>query len=474
MTFLQFPQGFEWGVATAAYQIEGAVREGGRGVSIWDTFAHQPGRVHDGTTGDIACDHYRRYKDDIALMADLGMTTYRMSISWSRVMPFGTGDVNEEGLAFYDRVIDELLAKNITPAVTLYHWDLPQALQDRGGWANRETTDAFAAYAKVLFDRFGDRVKRWITLNEPYIFVMFGHRTGWMAPAIADEAVTSRAIHHALLAHGKAVKVFRDGGYAGEIGITNFNTSFEPADDSPETAAAVELARDFESRIFHGPVFGKGYPGSVHRYYSELGSPLPIQPGDMELIARPTDFLGVNLYSRQLIQPDPGSPMGFRNAPPRLPVLTMGYEAAPHALGDHVRWVSREYGRPKIYITENGTGDHADMVDGVVDDQERIGLVSGFLAGLHGAIADGADVHGYYLWSLMDNFEWAWGNSQRFGIVHTDFETLVRTPKRSAAWYSDVARRNGLDIDAGATRPSEEPDTTAEKGKGWLGRLLGR
>jgi beta-glucosidase len=474
MAFLSFPAGFQWGAATAAYQIEGAFNEDDRGLSVWDTFAHQPGRIRNGDTGDVACDHYHRYKDDVALMASLGLQTYRFSISWPRVIPFGTGAVNEKGLAFYDRLVDELLDKGIQPAATLFHWDTPQALQDLGGWANREIVGWFAEYAKVMYDRLGDRVKRWITLNEPIIFTTFGHRYGVMAPGIRDDGITGRTIHHALLAHGRAVQVFREGGYAGEIGITNANTSFEPADGSPEALAATELARDFDSRLFHGPVFGRGYPAAVLKWYAERGIGLPIQRGDMDVIAEATDFLGVNLYSRQRIEPDPDRSVGFRNARPTLPLLPMGYEAAPHALGDFVTWVTKEYGRRPIYITENGVGDQVEVVDGQVDDNLRIELLRGFLTGLHRAIDGGADVRAYYQWSLMDNFEWAFGNSVRFGMVHTDFATQRRTPKRSAAFYTEVIRRNGVDGATAGPSSSGEAEGSDEDRGGVLGRLFRR
>ena len=449
MPTLTFPNGFQWGAATAAYQIEGAYNEDDRGVSIWDTYAHQPGTIQHGATGDIACDHYHRYQDDVDLMASLGLQTYRFSVSWSRVLPFGTGAVNEKGLDFYSRLIDALLEKNIQPALTLYHWDLPQALQDVGGWANRDIAEQFAEYAALLYDRLGDRVSRWITLNEPHIFTMFGHRTGGMAPGIRSYATTARAVHHALLAHGMAVQAFRASGAAsgakGEIGITNSNTSYEPFDSAPETLAATELARDHDARVFHGPVFGKGYPASVLKFYAEKGAPFPIEAGDMEIIASPTDFLGTNLYSRAVIQADSEHSIGFRQARPTLPLLPMGYEAAPHALGDFVRWVSNEYGHPKIYITENGVCDNTEPVDGVIDDHTRVELLRGFLAGLHGAIEDGCDVRGYYQWSLMDNFEWSFGYTKRFGMVYTDFETQQRIPKKSAAFYSEVIRNNAVD-----------------------------
>ena len=446
MTVLTFPEGFQWGTATAAYQIEGAAFEDDRGLSIWDTFTHQPGKVIGGENGDVACDHYHRMEQDVALMAELGHQVYRFSVSWSRVIPFGTGAVNEKGLDFYDRLVDTLLAHNIQPAVTLYHWDLPQALQDLGGWANRSVTDAFAEYANVMYKRLGDRVTRWITLNEPIIFTMMGHRLGVLAPGIRDLGITAKTVHHAMLAHGKAVQAFRASGIHGEIGITNANTSYEPADDSPECLRATELARDFDSRLFHGPVYGKGYPESVLRYYESHVAPLPVLPGDMEVIAEPTDFLGVNLYSRQRIEPGSERGPGFQPASPTLPLLPMGYEAAPDSLGDFVRWVTGEYNRPKIYITENGVCDNTEPVNGVIDDHVRMDLLRGFLGGLHDAIQDGADVRAYYQWSFYDNFEWAFGFSKRFGIVHTNFETLERTPKKSAAMYSEIIRTNSVDV----------------------------
>ena len=447
MPTLTFPNGFQWGAATASYQIEGAYNEDDRGLSIWDTFTHQPGRIQDRSNGDVACDHYHRYQQDVDLMAELGLQTYRFSIAWSRLFPFGKGAVSEKGLAFYDRLIDALLAKGIQPAVTLYHWDLPQSLQDLGGWANRSIADWFADYANLCFERYGDRVTRWITLNEPIVFTEMGHRTGVMAPGIRDLAIYGAAVHHAMLAHGRAVQAFRASGRQGEIGITNANTSYEPADDTPETAQAVELARDFNTRLFHGGVFGKGYPESVLKYHESRNAALPIHDGDREIIAAPTDFLGVNLYSRGLIQASPGRGVGYAYAAPRLPLLPMGYEAAPHSLGDFVKWVSKEYGNPKIYITENGVCDNTEPgPDGQINDTQRIELLGGFLQGLHSAIEEGCDVRAFYQWSLYDNFEWAFGYTKRFGMVWTDFESQKRIPKKSAAWYSEVIRNNAVTV----------------------------
>jgi beta-glucosidase len=445
MAFLSFPKGFQWGAATAAYQIEGAARADGKGLSIWDVFCQQPGRVQGGDTGDIACDHYHRFRDDVALMKRLGLSTYRFSVSWPRVLPFGSGDVNERGVDFYSRLVDELLAAGIQPCATLYHWDLPQALQDRGGWAERATAQRFADYGSLLFARLGDRVTRWITHNEPIVTSMMGYRAGVLAPGIRDLRLAGRAIHHLLLSHGLAVAAFRAAGKLGEIGITNANTSYEPADERDESRAACELARDFDTRTWHGPVYGRGYPASVLRYYEKNDAALPIEKDDLRVIAAPTDFLGVNLYSRRRVLADASRGVGYRGAPPTLPLLPMGYEAAPFALGDFLRFVSAEYGKPKIYVTENGVCDNTAPAGGVVADVERTELLRGFITGMHAAIADGAaDVRAYYVWSLLDNFEWAFGYSKRFGIVWTDFETQARIPKQSAAFFSELARRNGL------------------------------
>jgi beta-glucosidase len=445
VAFIQFPEGFEWGAATAAYQIEGAAFEDGKGLSIWDVFSHQPGRVLDGDTGDVACDHYHRWEADVALMRELGLQTYRFSVSWPRVVPFGEGAPNPAGLDFYSRLVDGLLAAGIAPCVTLYHWDLPQALQDRGGWASRDTALRFAEYGALLYERLGDRVTRWITHNEPIVTAMMGYRLGLLAPGIRDLAATGRAVHHLLLSHGLAVQAFRASGRAAEIGITHANTSFEPADQSAASAEAVERARDFETRLWHGPVFGRGYPERVLAYYASKGAELPIHEGDLETIAAPTEFLGVNLYTRRVVQRDPERGVGYRPVEPTLPLTPMGYEVAPHALGDFVGFVSKEYDRPRIYVTENGMCDNTPLDGGVCDDRARIELVRGMLTGLAGAIEAGADVRAYYVWSLFDNFEWAFGYSKRFGIVWTDYETLARTPKASARFFSEVIRRNGVE-----------------------------
>jgi beta-glucosidase len=445
MAIVAFPSGFRWGAATAAYQIEGAAFADGKGVSIWDVFCLQPGRVANGDTGTVACDHYHRWREDVAVMQGLGLDSYRFSISWPRVLPRGRGEPNEQGLAFYERLVDALLEAGIEPCVTLYHWDLPQALQDLGGWANRDTALHFADYASLVFSRLSDRVRLWITHNEPIVTADLGHRVGLLAPGIRDLRLAARVVHHLLLSHGLAVQALRAKGLGGQIGITNANQSYEPADDRPETAAAVELARDFDTRLYHDPIYGRGYPASVVRFYESRGAPFPIEVRDLDTIAAPTDFLGVNLYTRTRVLPAPDRGVGWRPAEPTLPLTEMGYEAAPHALGDFLRFASAEYGRPPIYVTENGVCDNTPPAGGAVDDRARVDLLRGFLVGLAGAIHDGADVRGYFVWSLLDNFEWAFGYGRRFGVVWTDFATQERVPKASARFYREVIRQNAVE-----------------------------
>lgn len=442
---LRFPPGFEWGAATAAYQIEGAVAEGGRGASIWDTFCRQPDAIARGDTGDVACDHYHRFESDVAIMKSLGLMTYRFSIAWPRVLPTGSGSVNEVGLDFYSRLIDKLLDANITPCATLYHWDLPQALQDLGGWMNRDTAGRFAEYASLVFDRFSDRVKRWITLNEPMVAVTLGHLNGQHAPGISDLGSSGRALHHMLLGHGLAVKAFRASAAPGEIGLANADVWVEPADATDESKLAVERALDFRIRLFHDPVFGRGYPARVESFYASRGCALPIESGDMDIIACPVDFIGVNLYGRAVVRAADNG-VGFREVPATLPTCDLGWEITPYVLGAFVAWLDREYGRPPIYITENGMCDGTPAQQGVVGDARRVELLRGMLAGLHAAILEGADVRGYYVWSLLDNFEWAVGYAARFGLVWVNFETQERIPKDSAVWFREVIRQNGPNV----------------------------
>ena len=445
---MAFPSDFTWGVATASYQIEGSPRADGKGVSIWDTFVRQPGTILDGESGDVACDSYRRWRDDLQLLRDLGVDSYRFSIAWPRVLPFGRGELNEAGLAYYERMIDDLLEAGIEPTVTLFHWDLPQALQDRGGWTDRATAEAFADYAEVCFARFGDRVTRWLTLNEPFVFVVLGHLLGVHAPGIADLEATARATHHALLAHGLAVQRFRAADAIGCIGLANAEVRIEPGVDEPGVEEAVEAARNLRTRLMLDPLTGRGHNAAYQQLFEELtGTPLPVVDDDLEVIASPIDELGINLYTRELVGPPGDEPLdalrGYRDVPADGEHTEMGWEVWPQALGDHLRWLDAEYpGLPPLLVTENGMADDAvPDDDGVVDDPRRIAFLQGYLDSLESAIDDGVDVRGYYVWTLVDNFEWAEGFTKRFGLVWMDHHSGRRIRKSSFDYYRDLIAR---------------------------------
>jgi len=456
-----FPENFLWGTATASYQVEGAVSEGGRKPSIWDTFCTVPGKVRDGQSGAVACDQYHRYEEDIAVMKELGIKAYRFSIAWPRIIPDGTGAVNAEGVAFYHRLIDALLQNNIEPVVTLYHWDLPQTLQDRGGWTNRETASVFAEYAAVCFAEFGSKVKRWITLNEPFCSSMLGYYFGVHAPGHTSLDETLQAVHHLNLAHGLAVQAFRSestkrtdssggseqsGGSEssgrsksglGEIGIT-FNPSYpRAASQSAEDLHAAATAKAWESDIFTHPVFGKGYPSIVT---DELGCTFPVKDGDMEIIAEPIDFYGVNYYTEQIVTADAAQPQGYRALPMWQPRTEMGWAIVSAGLKRLLHIVNEDAGGLPVYVTENGIAcDDSVSSDGRVHDAKRIDYLEQHFTACQEAIAEGVPLKGYFLWSLLDNFEWAFGYSKRFGIVHVDFSgDLQRTIKDSGYFYRDV------------------------------------
>jgi beta-glucosidase len=442
-----FPSGFRWGVSTAAYQIEGAVAEDGRGPSIWDTFAHTEGRTKNGDTGDVACDHYHRWPEDVALMADLGIDTYRFSLAWPRVQPTGTGNgagagaVNIAGLDFYDRLVDALLERGIRPLPTLFHWDLPQALQDVGGWMNRETAYRFAEYAAVVAARLGDRVKSWITLNEPIVHMTYGYAFGVHAPGETLMFSALPAGHHQLLAHGLAVPVLRQFG-AEEILISNNCTPVRAASQSPEDLAAAAIYDAFHNRLFNDPVILGVYPD-----LSPVGlpnDPEHIRPGDLEIISARIDGLGINYYNPTLIAAADvavtGLPFDFREIE-GVPTTAFGWPIVPEGLTELLVGLKSRYGDalPPITITENGcsTSDAPD-IDGVVHDAARIDFLDAHIRALYDAIEAGVDVRGYLAWSLLDNFEWAEGYEQRFGLVRTDYETLARTPKDSYHWFRSV------------------------------------
>ncbi|GAA4932433.1 GH1 family beta-glucosidase [Actinoplanes utahensis] len=445
---ITFPDGFVWGAATASYQIEGAAREDGRGPSIWDTFSRTPGKVFAGHTGDIACDHYHRYADDVALMADLGLASYRFSIAWPRVRPDGTGPVNPKGLDFYDRLTDELLGKGIDPVVTLYHWDLPQTLEDRGGWTNRETAEAFADYAAVVFGRLGDRVGTWTTLNEPWCSAYLGYGSGIHAPGRQDPASALIAAHHLNLAHGLAARTLRSAG-ARSISITLNPCEVSPLDPAnPDDVAAARLIDGVANRIFFDPLLKGEYATDVLEHIARVTDPSFIRDGDTAIIHQPLDVLGINYYTPSYVEAVPGhggaldypgsDGIAFRKLP--APVTDMGWPIEPAALTRLLTRIHRDYPGTALMITENG----AAYPEGV-HDLPRIEYIDGHLRACHDALAAGVDLRGYFAWSLMDNFEWAEGYAKRFGMVHVDYTTQQRVLKDSAKWYREVIRRNGLE-----------------------------
>jgi len=450
--FPAFPPSFLWGAATASYQIEGAVGEGGRGPSIWDTFSHTPGKVARGDTGDLACDHYHRYREDVALLRDLGVGAYRFSVAWPRIQPDGKGPVNAEGLDFYQRLVDELLAAGITPAVTLYHWDLPQPLEDAGGWRARDTAERFAEYAGLVNAALADRVPLWITLNEPYCSAFVGYAEGRHAPGAKEGHGALAAAHHLLVGHGLAVQAMRAQRRGDErLGITVNLSHVTPATPDPLDVAAAARAELLSNRAFTDPLLGGRWPAGERELWSELSDFSFRRDGDLELIGQPLDFLGVNNYYPSYAKhaptadPDPQRRVAteinvVQNPPAELPRTAMGWPAEPAGLGRLLRWLRDEYpGLPPIYITENGCA-QADVLapDKAVDDPERVGYLDGHLRAVHDAMADGVDVRGYFCWSLLDNFEWALGYTKRFGLVYVDYATQLRVPKASYRWYRDM------------------------------------
>ena len=446
---ISFPEKFIWGCATSAYQIEGSPLADGAGPSIWERFVHTPGLVRDGDTGDVACDHYRRYRDDVALMARLGLKAYRFSVSWSRVLPLGTGVVNPAGLGFYDRLTDELLRNGIEPVATLFHWDLPAALHDRGGWINRDSASWFADYARVVFAKLDDRVKLWATVNEPWVVSDGGYLHGALAPghkSLSEAAVVS---HHLLRAHGAAVQAYRAEGKH-EIGIVVNIEPKHPASGRPEDVAASERANAYMNRQYLDPVFLGRYPDELAEVFGESWPKWPAE--DFELIRQPIDFLGVNYYTRSVTRFD-DSAWPVRAAAVRQPEATyseMGWEVYPRGLLDTLRWVKDRYGPVPLYVTENGAAfPDPPRVDAErLEDPLRVEYLRSHLRAIRAALESEVDLRGYFVWSLFDNFEWALGYSKRFGIVHVDFSSQRRTPKASAEFYSQVIATNGQAIDA--------------------------
>jgi beta-glucosidase len=443
-----FPDGFLWGVATSAFQVEGSLEADGRGPSIWDRF---PGES--GDTGAVACDHYRRWREDVDLIAELGVDAYRFSIAWPRLFPEGRGRLERRGLDHYDRLIDALLERGVEPLVTLYHWDLPQALEDRGGWRNRDTAGWFADYAAACFDAYGDRVRRWLTINEPWIVGLLGYLHGIHAPGYRDDVLGEVTVfHHLLLAHGLGVQAFRASDGEGGIGLAPNLAPHYPASDDPADEDASRASDGYVNRWFLDAIFRGAYPDDMRERYEAVVGPLEfVRDGDLATVAEPTDYLGVNYYSSRVIEAVPGdAPWPWRVVTPAgaettggftdgVPRTEAGTPIVPDALTDLLLRLRRDYGDVPILITENG----AVFAEPLHDDR-RVAFIHDHLAALHAAIEQGVDVVGYCHWSLLDNFEWALGYAQRFGLVHVDYETQARTIKDSGRYYGAVARANAL------------------------------
>lgn len=456
---MRFPKEFTWGVATSAYQIEGAWQADGKGPSIWDAFCQIPGKIANNDTGNRACDHYHLYQEDIALMQQMGVKAYRFSIAWPRIQPLGYGAVNREGIAFYSRLIDQLLAAGIEPWVTLYHWDLPLALQlEQDGWTGAAISDFFAQYADICFAHFGDRVKNWITLNEPWVVAMLGYGQGAFAPGRTSNVEPYLAAHHLLLAHGKAVAVYRKKYQAqqkGRIGITNNCDWREPLSSNPEDAAAAERALEFFLAWFADPVFKGQYPASM---VDRLEDRLPkFTAEESEMLKGSSDFFGLNHYTTMYaadakdgikkgsvygnggLSEDQGVEL---SADPSWAKTSMGWSIVPWGCRKLLEWIDARYDHPEIIITENGCAFDDQMVDGQVNDQKRVDFYKTYLEACHEAMQNGVNLSGYFAWSFMDNFEWASGYEKRFGLHYVDFETLKRTPKASALWLTKLIKRD--------------------------------
>ena len=440
----RFPSDFVWGTATASYQVEGAWNEDGKGESIWDRFAHTPGKISDGSNGDVACDQYHLYQQDVALMRSLGLTGYRFSVSWPRIYPTGRGKVNPAGLDFYDRLVDEVLAAGIRPFATLYHWDLPQTLEDEGGWPNRAIAPAFAEYAETVATRLGDRVKDWITLNEPWCASFLSYFLGEHAPGRHDFASAVQASHTLNLAHGLAAQAIR-AVTDGRVGITLNLYPVHPATDAEEDRAAARRYDGFDNRWFLDPVLKGSYPADMLELFGPFAP--RIEPGDLATAFQPLDFLGVNFYSRAIVADDP-RPANALHArpvepPPTAELTDMGWEVYPEGLSELLRRVHAEYGPLDLYVTENGAAYPDTLAPaGTVDDPGRVRYLREHFVRASQVIAEGVPLRGYFVWSLMDNFEWAQGYTKRFGIVYVDYATQRRIPKASARWYSDLIKAN--------------------------------
>lgn len=449
----RFPPGFVWGVATSAYQVEGATHDGGRGDSIWDEFCRRPGAIRDGASGDHACDHYHRSSDDVGLIADLGANAYRFSIAWPRVQPLGAGAWNEQGFDFYERLVDDLLQRGIAPYLTLYHWDLPQALQAAGGWASRDTAQRFVEYAAEVGRRLGDRAASIATHNEPWVVAILGHQTGTFAPGLKDQKVAMQVSHHLLLSHGWALQALRGQRCAAPLGIVLNQAPIHAATQSPEDLARARLDDGLTIRWYMDALLRGSYPEDVLEF---LGNDAPqVAAGDMEAIRQPLDFLGINYYTRNISGTGvPLAPFGSDRE-----TTDMGWEVFPGGLTELLLRLQADYRLPPLYVTENGAAYRDSLVDGRVADAQRIHYLQRHIAAMADALEGGVDLRGYFVWSLLDNFEWADGYTKRFGIVFVDYATQRRTLKDSALWYRAFCAR---------TRSAEDgvPRAGQELGRG--------
>jgi beta-glucosidase len=436
-----FPSGFTWGCSTASYQIEGSTRMDGRGDSIWDAFCRIPGKVAGGMNGDIACDSYRKWREDVELLRILGVDSYRFSAAWPRIQPDGSGKALDAGLDYYKRLCDALLEAGISPALTLYHWDLPQALEAKGGWLSRDSAGRFADYADILFRALGERVGRWFTINEPWCSAFLGYGNGLHAPGISDEGSAYRAAHHLLLAHGLAVRAYRAAGPRAPIGIALNPSTPRPATRRPEDEEAASRAGDQRNALWLDPLHGRGYP--ARHLAAHPAASMPIEDGDMEAIAAPTDFLGINYYTEDAVEADPSAPEGWRAAPSWRDKTSNGWDIVPEGLYRQVMEIAGRWPTGDLLVAENGAAfdDRPDEA-GRVRDADRIAYLRSHIAACARAIAEGAPLTGYYLWSLMDNFEWSFGYSYRFGIVRVDPITGERRPKDSYWFYRDAIAGN--------------------------------
>lgn len=445
----KFPEKFLWGVAASAYQIEGAYNEDGKGESIWDRFTRWQAHVLNGDNGDTACNHYHLYKEDVALFKSLNIPCYGFTVAWTRILPNGFGEVNQKGLDFYSKLVDEMLAAGVQPKATLFHWDLPQALQDKGGWANRDTANYFADYARLLFDRLAGRVNLWATHNEPWVAAFLGYAHGVHAPGICDYSQAYQAAHHLLLAHAKAVQAYRQGGHDGKIGLILNLNGLHPATNHENDALATQRIHDETHALFLDPVFKGTYP---QRLFDYIGVHQPkVQADDLKLIHNSIDFLGLNHYNTDLVSFDIFGGLNKAKLTPYSSAgwgrTEMNWGIAPVGIKNEILYLKENYGNPTIYITENGCAmpDAADENE-FVKDFDRIRFLQAHMQAVHEAIQAGANVKGYFVWSILDNFEWERGYTERFGLVRVNYETFKRTPKQSAYWYQNVITQNTVVI----------------------------